>query len=331
MCESDDIKTFRSPGYNYNFNRIDGRFERWGRTVADEDDPVMAPAPEILDIEISTICHQGCEFCYKTNGAVGKNMSLETFKKIFECFPESLTQIAFGIGDIDGNPEMFDIMQHCRDNDVVPNVTINGSRMTDEYYESLAELCGAVSVSNYCEDQCYDAVQNLSSYGIDQVNIHQLLSKETWSECFKVMNDAHADERLEGLNAIVYLWLKPKGDRNTMTPITDTEYYRILVEALLASNTRFGFDSCSANNFEQVLPSARNDLKQYIEPCESSLFSYYIDVDGVAWPCSFCEGIGEGVNLLQQTSFWNSDPAQNFREKLLANNRSCPVYDLELM
>ena len=55
------IKLCKSPDYNYLFNLKTGYFLRWGATEA--DDPEMSPAPEILDIEITTICGNGCPFC----------------------------------------------------------------------------------------------------------------------------------------------------------------------------------------------------------------------------------------------------------------------------
>jgi hypothetical protein len=79
-------KIVRSENYNYNFDRVTGEFARWGKTL--EDDPPIAPAPEILDLEISTICNgptgkKPCQWCYKSNTNEGKNMDFETFKKIF--------------------------------------------------------------------------------------------------------------------------------------------------------------------------------------------------------------------------------------------------------
>lgn len=56
------IKIFTSKDYNYVFNTETGAFARWGATKA--EDPDFSPyGPEILDIEISTVCHQGCSFC----------------------------------------------------------------------------------------------------------------------------------------------------------------------------------------------------------------------------------------------------------------------------
>ena len=41
-------------------------------------------------------------------------MSFETFQQIFHKMPRNLTQIAFGIGDIDGNPNHCDYYSDCR-------------------------------------------------------------------------------------------------------------------------------------------------------------------------------------------------------------------------
>jgi len=143
------FKAVRSENYNYNFDRETGEFARWGKTL--EDDPVMAPAPEIADIEVSTICSAGCKACYKSNTTKGKNMDLETFKKVFHNLGKNICQVALGIGDIDTNPDLYKIMEYCRDNDynyVVPNVTINGQNLNDYHITQLTRLCGAVAVSN---------------------------------------------------------------------------------------------------------------------------------------------------------------------------------------
>jgi sulfatase maturation enzyme AslB (radical SAM superfamily) len=87
--------------YNYKFDKITGEFRRWGKTI--DDDPEYSPAgPEILDIEISSgKCSGNCKFCYKGNSVNqdAVNMTFETFKKIIDKLPKTLTQVAFGICD----------------------------------------------------------------------------------------------------------------------------------------------------------------------------------------------------------------------------------------
>jgi len=42
------------------------------------------------------------------------------------------------------------------------------------------------------------------------------------------------------------------------------------------------------------------------EPCESTLFSGYISVDAMFYPCSFAEGVGEwceGIDVINSNDF----------------------------
>src|SRR5689334_20502127 len=148
---TDKARMVRSPVYNYNFDIETGYFERWGRT--EDEDPDWSPfGPEIMDIEVSEGegCPMTCAFCYKGNkkGNKALNMSLETFKSLFSKFPKTVTQIAFGITSVGTHPELFDIFQHCRDNQVVPNVTINGADpLTDEQIQKLISVVGAMAIS----------------------------------------------------------------------------------------------------------------------------------------------------------------------------------------
>jgi len=88
VVETVDVKKFRSSSYNYNFDKRSGLFMRWGEKP--EDDPTFAPAPEILDLEISVNGCPGingttCPFCYKGNtSGPPTNMSFATFKAIFD-------------------------------------------------------------------------------------------------------------------------------------------------------------------------------------------------------------------------------------------------------
>ncbi|MBC8427488.1 MAG: radical SAM protein [Proteobacteria bacterium] len=339
------IKKLRSTDYNYNFNTQTGFLTRWGRTF--EDDPQLSPfGPEILDIEVSTICKGigsgPCTHCYKSNTPRGKNMSFETFKIIFDKMTtttttETLTQIAFGIGDIDSNPDLFKMFEYCRMNNVAPNLTINGYGLTHTHFKLLKSYCGAIAVSRYNpSDVCYDAVKTLSQdMNMDQINIHMLVSKETLKDCYQVIDDSLVDPRLDKLNAIVFLHLKPKGIRNTNTIVTQKEY-QSLIEYAFSKNIRIGFDSCSAHKFINSITDSKlkDKLELFVEPCESGLFSSYINVDGRYIHCSFTEGEGDwkGIDVINSDDFikdvWNGEETIKFRDKLLKQNRKCPIFNL---
>lgn len=363
MFSKDNQKYFLSPKYNWRFDRITGQFIRWGETEA--DDPDYSPiGPEIADIEISAGKCSGCgtdekdspcRWCYKNNGGEEiRYMTLETFKKIFTLINcnGNITQFAAGITDIDANPEIWDIFKYCRENDVVPNITINGNKMTTEIYDNLAKYCGAVAVSHYNDDRCFNAVRELTSRGLTQINIHKMLSLESYDSCLELIDKAKSDERLKNLNAIVFLALKPKGRGANLTPLKDVEKYKILVEKAIESNIGIGFDSCSAPLFLSAMKGHPNyeSFEQLAESCESNLFSIYIDVDGNYWPCSFCEGVEKTlngvsikpINVLEVNDFmkevWLAPQTVEWRKNLLetshlshslcAGCRQCPVYDI---
>lgn len=350
------VKQCISEGYNFQFNSKNGEFARWGKTV--NDDPKWGML-EIFDLEISEVCHGipkpgtdtpvVCGFCYKTNSPVGTNMSFETFKDIFNKLPRTLTQIAFGIGDIWSNPDLVKIMDYCRDNDynpgVVPNLTTNGYGLTDEWVKTLAERCGGVAVSRYENyDVCYDAVEKLTAAGIEQVTIHQLLSVETYDQCIQAIDDCANDPRLNKLKAILFLTLKPKGKRNTNSILKDVEKYRKLVEYAIEKQVDIGFDSCSAPIFLMAMKDHPNfkNFSMMSESCESNRFSGYANAEGIYWHCSFTENQEgwKGIDLKKINDFqkdvWMAPEVVRFRDKLLCQDNKhidsecylCPVFDL---
>lgn len=342
------LKTARSKIYNYTFFKDNGLFFRWGKHK--NDDPSFSPiGPELLDIEISQNgCPNNCPFCYKSNdNSEPINMSFDTFKEILDKFPKTLTQVAFGITGIQTNPDFMRMMQYCRDVGVIPNYTLSGIDLTDQLAEKSAELVGALAVSAYEKDinVCYNAVQKFLNLGIKQTNIHLLLSQETLEFVYKVLNDNINDPRLKGLNAVVFLGVKPKGRAKGVYHSVTNEQFLKLVTFCFDKNLRIGFDSCTAPKFEWVvnnLPDLSESKKKHLlscsESCESSLFSSYINVHGEYWNCSFMEGQEqyEPVNVLECGDFlmdlWYSDPVKKFRKDVLATVengcRKCPVFNI---
>ncbi len=338
-------RTVRSEDYNYNFDVSTGYFQRWGKSEA--DDPTWSPyGPEIMDIEISDgeSCPMTCAFCYKGNkkgdASKSNHMSLETFKQIFSTFPKTVTQIAFGITSIGAHPEIFGIFKHCRDNFVVPNVTINGAdNLTDEQIENLKVLCGAMAISiNKTNAQTgFNLIEKLISRGCQQINIHYVISKQTISFAYDVCNSIKSDIRLKGLNAIVFLGLKPKERGQNLAVLPTSEYFQ-LVNHCVVNNIPFGFDSCSAPRFDAAIEKSDVDaeLKKVMlscsERCESGLFSAYIDCTGKYWHCSFGEGmeVAYGIDVTKVVDFtkdvWLSEPMTKWRTRLFELNRECPLY-----
>jgi radical SAM protein with 4Fe4S-binding SPASM domain len=361
ILESASQKVISGPAFHSIFDKITGETYTWGENYG--DDSQWCPiGPLIADIELSTICHGTnagpCKFCYKSNNLQGKNMSFETYKQVFSKLPKSVQQIAFGIGSIDSHPQLFDILQYTRDNGVIPNLTINGYRMTAKLYERLVKVCGAVAVSRYNKEVCYNAVDALNVWKnkikslegekavtLQQVNIHQVVSVETLDSCWELFEDMRTDSRLTYLNAAVFLLLKPKGKRNNLTPLKDLSKYKELVNYALDSKLSIGFDSCSAGSVIKSIKDRPDyqKIEECIEKCESTAFSIYIDVDGKVFPCSFTpntSGWENGINILDINDFrkeiWEHPKVISFRSNLSNTVRcekncvSCPIYSLDM-
>jgi hypothetical protein len=178
------------------------------------------------------------------------------------------------------------------------------------------------------------------------VNIHQMLSQETFEQAMETIRDAKTDPRLANMNAIVFLSLKPKKRGEKFHKLTDDQF-RQLVDAAFALGVEFGFDSCSANKFTRVIKGHENyeSLVMMSEPCESSCHSLYVNHKGQYFPCSFseCMDYGEagdwssGIDLTKPIEFipnlWNNNKTNQFRKALLGNRdenglRSCPLYEI---
>ena len=347
MFENETTKCLRSETNNFNFNKVTGSMQRWGRTL--EEDPKYAPFPEILDIEITEICNgpanKLCSFCYKSNSAdpTRRNMSFETFKAIIDKMP-FLTQCALG-ADAQGktNPDMFKMMHYARSKGIIPNLTI--ADVNKETAMQLAMVAGAVAVSVYKHagfDVAYNSVKNLADAGQKQINLHYMISNKTINDAYQIINDIKTDPRLVGnVNAIVFLSLKQKG-RGVKFETPTMEEYSKLVHHCLENDVRFGFDSCSAPAF---LESVKDHpkfamLKMNSEDCESTLFSTYVNAAAELYPCSFTEGWVEGgwetgIDVLAADDFvkdvWFHPRVVEFRKSLIKNTddlgcRNCPAF-----
>ena len=343
LYENNRIKTISSKKFNSFFNKKTGFTATWGENQ--QDDPDFSPVgPLIADIEISTICSKNCSFCYKNNTSVGENMSLKTFKKMFAKLPSKvLQQIAFGIGATDAHPELIDIIKYTKNKGVIPNLTINGDEgLTNKIATKLVQLCGAISVSHYDDDSCFNAVKKLTDLGLKQCNIHSFVSEDTYSKCMQLLHQFKSDERLSKLNAIVFLSLKQKG-RGIGLEKLPNDKFKALIDYALSNNIPIGADSCSANKFMESIKDHKeySNMKIFIEPCESfGLFSSYINVKGEYFPCSFAEGQQdwkEGISVLKCKDFlkdiWFSEKTNKYREASIKSTdcngcRQCLIYDI---
>ena len=347
VYDDKNIKIVKSEKYNSVFNKKTGMFLRWGETP--QIDPKFSPVGcEILDIELVSggEC-SGCKqkYCYKRNYEKNKplkNMGLENFKKIFSKIPKATNTIAFGITDISKTQDFFEIMKYTRDNGVIPTYTTSGSDMTVEYAKKTAELCGAVAVSVHDKETAYNAVKMLGEAGQKQINFHVVVFDGVCDRILSILDDIKNDDRLKYINAVVLLRYKPKNTTVEIYKQMKKEDYIKIFNHAKDLNIPIGMDSCNAPMYLDIIKNDKDfKLKSsYVDACESTCFSWYINCDGRAYSCSFCENEcsgdidwREGINMYEVNDFvqdvWNHPKTVKFREALIKNGRKCPMYNLD--
>lgn len=295
-----------------------------------------------------------CAFCYKGNGKVGNahHMSFATFKTIFDKLPHIdsrkdnsriffVTQIAFGVTSITAHPEIWEIFDYCRENGVIPNVTINGAELiSDSFLLRLVDTCGsiAVSVNETNFERAVGLIQRMTYFRAPQVNIHYVISDQSSEFLYdKVLPAVQNDSRLSRMNAIVFLGMKPLRGGANYDILTNVDYLR-LIKYCLAKKINFGFDSCSAPKFErgvsflELTHNEKADIIKRSERCESFCFSLYINADGHVSPCSFGEEAekSQSIDMAKVNDFikdvWMSREAKMWRTRLFELNRECPLF-----
>jgi radical SAM protein with 4Fe4S-binding SPASM domain len=174
----------------------------------------------------------------------------------------------------------------------------------------------------------------LTDRGMNQVNIHLVLSQESFRFACEVLNDRLSDSRLKNMNAIVFLAIKPKGKAKGNFHSLDFDKFCKLVLFSMSLNISIGFDSCSAPKFDKFIRESnlaqefKDDLLEFSESCESAIFSSYINYEGKFFPCSFCEGENEwkdGISVLEANSFseiWKNPRVKEWRKKLLDSTKN---------
>jgi hypothetical protein len=338
-----DFKYLMSENLNYVFNRQTGYSAVWGATK--DEDPDFSPfGPFIADIEVTTICKgpgdKLCPFCYKANSPNGDYMSFDLFKKVFDKLPDTLQQVAYGAdAQCESNPDIWKIMEYTRSKGVIPNITV--ADISDDTADKLVSVVGAVAVSRYADkNYCYNSIKKLVDRGLKQCNMHIMISIETLPQVWETLNDiVMGESRLEGLNAIVFLSLKKKGRGVGHNPITQEEFTRI-TNFCLENKISFGFDSCSAPKLLKAVEGHKDEewFNVVAEPCESTRFSVYIDVNGDMFPCSFCEKIDgweRGISVDKCQDFindvWMDEKTVDFRDKCIScmnMKKACQVYEV---
>lgn len=293
-------------------------------------DPFMTAYPELIDVGVMGHCvHGSSGLCIKSgvqcyqNGLKTKhpNMTLENFKRIVdECRGKTFQLALGGRGDVDQHENFTEILQYCRENDIVPNFTSSGLGFTDEIVQLCKQYCGAVAISWYRQSHTIRAIQMLLDAGV-KTNIHYVLGNNSIDEAIERLK---SNDFPTGVNAVIFLLHKPVGlgsEENVLQSDDSrvTEFFKVVDTQKF--NFKIGFDSCS---IPAVLNLTSNIDHDSIDTCEGGRWSMYITSDMKALPCSFDNQELRWAYDISNDSIqnaWNSPQFEDFRNHF---RTACP-------
>lgn len=270
----------------------------------------------------SGLCMKAGVECYQ-NGlhADSSNMTLEDFRNLaIQCKGQTYQFALGGCGDPEQHENFKEILEICRENEIVHNFTTSGLGMTEELAKLCKEYCGAVAVSWYRSEYTLQAIDMLLKADV-KTNIHYVLNKKTIEEARMGLKDHTFPV---GINAIIFLLHKPVGlgKRDNMVTIDNSEFQKLIQEiATQKQKYKIGFDSCT-------IPALINSIgiidPDSLDTCEGARWSAYVTADMQMLPCSFDSQKQNWAVDLRKYSVqeaWNSKEFNEFRGIL---RNSCP-------
>lgn len=295
-------------------------------------DPFMASYPELIDVGImghckhgtSGLCIQSGVQCYQNGLHTNMpNMSIGNFRRIAKECKGKVYQFALGgRGDPDQHESFAEILQCCRENDIVPNFTSSGLGFNDEIARLCKEYCGAVAISWYRQQHTLKAIDMLLKAGV-KTNIHYVLSNYTIREAIRLLKCGGFPN---GINAVVFLLHKPVGlgsEANVLeinNPLV-CEFFKLVDNG--GFPFKVGFDSCSIPAIVNLTNSIDLDS---VDTCEGARWSMYISSDMKALPCSFDnQELRWAYDISDDTiqNAWDSPQFEDFRNHFRTSCQGC--------
>lgn len=296
-------------------------------------DPFMRSMPALIDVGVMGHCIHGASgLCLKSgvqcyqNGLKTRhpNMTLENFKRIVDECKGKVFQLALGgRGDVDQHENFAEILEYCRNNNIVPNFTSSGLGFTDEIVDLCKRYCGAVAISEYRQPHTRRAIKMLLDAGV-KTNIHYVLGNNSIDEAIAKLKENSFDD---GINAVIFLLHKPVGlgKEDNVLQIGDprvTEFFSLVNEG--KHPFKIGFDSCSIPGILNLTDQIDLDS---VDTCEGGRYSMYITSDMKALPCSFDnQDLRWAYDISNDTivNAWNSAQFEDFRNRFKNACPDCP-------
>jgi len=268
---------------SYNIPVIDGAIMR-------ED---IFSAPFDAHIAITTRCNMFCKGCYNTNEEDrARDISLDKARAVIDKLSQlGVFSLSFGGGEPTLHPEIFEIAAYAREKQILPNMTTNGLKMTEQFAEKCS-VFGNVHLSIHKPDDLAHVLPAIRTYRKatgKRAGLNLLLTTETIPHLDEIVEKV----RRAGVKIVLFLRYKTTAKNADIQGLCiDKEINKMpaRLKELQRANKRMMFlYDCSL--FEVLAKNDFSDINIYRKfdnnGCLGGNAYIAIDVNGMYKPCSF--------------------------------------------
>ena len=252
--------------------------------------PTKASAPELIDLKITDYCNMGCPYCYQgssDNGAHAKSYEILLLAQALKEL--KVFEVAIGGGEPTLHPNFVWILEHFRENGIVPNFTTNNLEWlrNPKLSRDIMNLAGAIGFSADDPEKIrtFRTLLDYNGFQDAMVNIHAVLgvvSDYSLYGLFSAASECHFD--------VTLLKYKNVGRGKNFKPQNYSRWLRCVSDFIKSKEhyLRIGIDTPLAEEYKEGLQKA--EIPDYMYETKEGKFSCYIDaVEKKIGPSSYCD------------------------------------------
>jgi len=294
-------------------------------------------APESVHIAVTHRCNYKCPSCYVDN-SITEEMTTEEIKALIDEMADmKVFQLAIGGGEPFLRDDLIDIVRYARQKGVIPNITTNGSLITEDVADKLSGYIGQIQISvNGHNKALHESAREKGNFdavlrSIDILRKHKvsfgintLLSRDNVNEIGNLM----AFVVQQGAVTLNFLRPKPsKLDDNwyEKSRLSSSDYqmvHRDIKNVLGKYPIRITVD-CALSFLMNTESS--DDLQRHgVYGCSGARRFVSIRPDGSAYPCSFIDSYCGGNIKNGLKDVWQGfDEFRNIQDHLKGKCAVC--------
>lgn len=277
--------------------------------------------------EVTKYCNYNCKHCCASasNVDTSKELNLEDFKRVLDEIKQfGVKEIYFSGGEPFSRPDMLDILRKARSNNILCNISTNGSLITEKIAKELSSLeINKVHISLDSHDEKTFNYFRGGNYFENTVNKIKLLRKHNiyvrvgaviWSQNIDYLEDMIKYLINIDVNEVVFNWLVKVGrlvDNNDVC--VDISRFDETVEKI-----RYYMEKYKDNI--KISMHRNSNFCDSDEICPAGEKLFYIDPYGNVSPCSWIKKLDKdftsNTNLKNKTflEIINSKKMNDFNE-----------------